>query len=157
MVHRIHRHILILCKIAKRSYPQVTQLVSSNSLSLNFSKWTLFNYFPNFFLRWMFRNWVQRDHSTRTTFFCNSKFIFCFDQLGNTQNSKLSFSSIISNSRLVHARTVRMALFKQIVLVETFTGGFWICTELAMMQLVSIDVHQRHNVWAEPFGVVKGG
>ena len=51
MVHRIHRHILFLSKIAKRSYPQVTQLVSSNSLSLNFSKWTLFNYFPNFFLR----------------------------------------------------------------------------------------------------------
>ena len=50
-----------------------------------------------------------------------------------------------------------MAQFKQTVLVGTFTGGFWICTELAMMQLVSIDVHQRHNVWAEPFGVVKGG
>ena len=45
----------------------------------------------------------------------------------------------------------------EIVLVENFTGGFGICTELAMMQLVSIDVHKRQNVWAEPFGVVKGG
>ena len=64
----------------------------AQSLELSFVEffnWTLFNYFPNLFLRWMFRNWVQRDHSRRATFF--EIFIFCFNQLEDTLNSKFSF------------------------------------------------------------------
>ena len=66
--------------------PRVSSLESS---FVEFFNWTLFNYFPNFFLRWMFRNWVQRDHSRRTTFF--AIFIFCFNQLEDTLNSKFCF------------------------------------------------------------------